>query len=93
MCVLLQSERRALVAESFTNHLRWDACAKCDGGMGVPQVVEPDCRQVALRHDSLERLAVRLWVNRFTVLFAEDEIRVDVVGAPFVPVGLLCLAM
>ena len=93
MGVLLEGERRVLVAESLAAHLRWNASSKRDRGVRVPEVVKSDRRQVALGDDSLESLAIGLWVEGFAVLFAEHEIRIEVVVAPFISLDLLGLAV
>lgn len=43
--------------------------------------------------DALEGLIVGLWMNRLAALPAEDQVRVDVIGAPFAPVDLLFVAV
>ena len=66
----LAGERRVIVAQAFADHLRVLAVRQQVGGVAVPQVVEPDARQLGLlRHRAevaghdvaqVHRLPVRL---------------------------------
>jgi len=82
MCVLLESESGAFVTKAFTDDLWLDACLQRDGGVGVPQIVEPNSWHVDLGDESLEHLREGLRMERLAVLLAEHQIIVLVVGPP-----------
>jgi len=54
--ILLECESRALVTESLADDFWWNTGIERDGGVGVPEVVKPNSRQVHLPDESVECL-------------------------------------
>ena len=82
MRVLLQRERRVLVAKSLADHFGWDSSAESDSRVRMPQVVQANSWKVSFVHDALKGLRVSLGVKRSAVLFAHNEVVVFVIASP-----------
>ncbi len=70
--VLLERERRRLVAEPLADHLDRDAGFECEAGVRVAEVVQSNVAEAGVTDDPLERLAERVRVDRLAVLFRDE---------------------
>jgi hypothetical protein len=91
--VLLERERRRLVAEPLADHLDRDASPESERSVRVAEVVKSDRPQTGLLDQPFERLAERVRVDRLAVLLRYDEVVVLVVGTPLGPLAFLAGSM